>query len=107
MSKRKGSSRKDRPSEIGKYLTYIRVSQGKTQKEIADRIGRDKSCICRIERRQRVRQCLRGLKLYQLAKAYGAPIDEVLKKANWPQLILLDTNEEERQELIRYLKENL
>ena len=107
MAKRKGSSRKQRTTELGRYLTYIRVSQGKTQQEVADKIGRDKSCICKIERGQRVRQCLRGFILYQIAKAYDAPIDVVLRKADWPQLLLLDTNEQERQDLIRYLKENL
>jgi len=107
MPKRKGSSRRERTTELGEYLTYMRVSQGKTQQEIAERIGMSRSRICRIERGQRVRQCLRGFILYQLAKAYEAPIDEVLKKANWPQLLLMNTNEEERQDLIRYLKENL
>jgi len=107
VTKRRGSSRKGRDSDLGEYLTEIRVSQGKTQQEIAEKLGMSRSRICRIERGQRVRQCLRGFILYQLAKAYDAPIEEVLKKANWPQLLLLDTNEEERQDLIRYLKENL
>ena len=107
MRKRRGSLRKERTTELGKYLTNIRVSQGKTQQEIADRIGRDKSSICKIEGGHRVRRCLRGFILYQLAKAYDVPIDKVLKKANWPQLLLLDTSDEERQDLIYYLKENL
>jgi len=107
MRKRRGSLRKERTTELGKYLTNIRVIQGKTQQEIADRMGRKKSSICKIEGGYRRRRCLRGFILYQLAKAYNAPIDEVLKKANWPQLLLLDTNEEGRQNLIRYLKENL
>jgi transcriptional regulator with XRE-family HTH domain len=107
MSKRKGSSRGKRTTELGKYLTFIRVSQGKTQQEIAERIGMSRSRVCRIERGQRVRKCLRGFILYQLARAYDAPIDDVLKKANWPQLLLIDTNEQEKQDLIRYLRKNL
>ena len=107
MKKRRGSPRKERTPGIGEYLTQIRELQGKTQQEIADRIGMSRSRICRIERGQRQRQCLRGFILYRLAKAYDAPIDEVLKKANWPQLLLIDTNEQERQDLVRYLKENL
>lgn len=107
MVKRKGSSRKKRPAGIAKYLTDLRVDKGLTQQQIADKIGRSRSCICRIERGKRRRQCLRGSILYELAKAYDAPIEEVLKKANWPQLLLMDTSEEERQRIIRYLKENL
>ena len=53
MPKRKGSSRKNRTTAIGEYLTTLRVSQGKTQQEIADSIGKDKSCICKIERGKR------------------------------------------------------
>ena len=102
MAKRKGSSRKKRTTAIGEYLTNLRVSQGKTQQEIAASIGKDKSCICKIERGVRTENSLYGLLIYDLAKAYGAPIAEVLKKANWTQLLLLDT--EETQELLRYLK---
>ena len=101
MKKRKGSSRKERDSEIGEYLTSLRVRQGKTQQEIADSIGKDKSCICKIERGTRTEKSLHSLLLYDLAKAYGAPIAEILKKANWTQLLLLDT--EETQGLLRYL----
>jgi len=107
MKKRRGSPRKERTPGIGEYLTIIREEQGKTQQEIAVKIKKTRSFICRIERGERRRQCLRGSILYELAKAYDAPIEEVLKKANWPQLLLMDTNEEERQRIIRYLKENL
>ena len=104
MVKRKGSFRKVRTTAIGEYLTTLRVRQEKTQQEIADSIGKgkDKSCICKIERGVRTEKSLHGLLLYDLAKAYGAPIAEILKKANWTQLLLLDT--EETQELLRYLK---
>ena len=107
MPKRRGSSRIKRTTDIGKYLTQKRVCQGKTQQEIAVKIKKTRSFICRIERGERRRRCLRGSILYELAKAYDAPIEEVLKKANWPQLLLMDTNEEERRRIIRYLKENL
>ena len=103
MVKRKGSFRKERATEIGEYLTTLRVGQGKTQQEIAAKIGRNKSCICKIERGTRTEKSLHGLLLYDLAKAYGAPIAEILKKANWTQLLLLDT--EETQELLRHLKQ--
>lgn len=108
MLKRKGTFRKDRNTAIGEYLTTLRVRQGKTQQEIADSIGKgkgkgkDKSCICKIERGTRTEKSLHGLLLYDLAKAYGAPIAEILKKANWTQLLLLDT--EQTQELLKYLK---
>ncbi len=107
MSKRKGSFRKKRTTAIGEYLTQVRVRQGKTQQEIAASIGKgkDKSCICKIERGARTEKSLHGSILYQLADAYGVPIAEILKAANWTQLPLLDTTEEERQELIRYLHE--
>jgi len=107
MPKRKGSSRKQRTPGIGEYLTDKRLAQRKTQQEIAVKIKKTRSFICRIEIGDRRRQCLRGSILYELAKAYDAPIEEVLKKANWPQLLLMDTSEEERQRIIRYLKENL
>jgi len=106
MAKRKGSSRKERTSsDIGKYLTEIRLSQGKTQQEIADRIGRDKSCICKIERGQRTQKSLRGEILYEIAIAYEISIEDIQRRAYWPQSILpLDITDEEMQELIRHLK---
>ena len=110
MPKRRGSPRKERTSDIGEYLTNIREGQGKTQQEIADAIGKSRSYLCKIETGQRERKTvpqksLRNFILYQLAEAYGADIAEVLEKANCPQLLLLDTTEEERQKLIRHLNE--
>lgn len=110
MPKRRGRPRKDRTSEIGEYLTEKREGLRKTQQEIADAIGKSKSYICKIERGKRERksvpqESLRGFILYELAKAYEADLAEVLEKANSPQLLLLDTTEEERQELIRRLNE--
>ncbi len=110
MLKRKGRPTIDRISEIGKYLTKKRESLGKTQQEIADKMRRSKSYICRIETGDRERksvpqESLRGFILYELAEAYEADLAEVLEKANCPQLLLLNTTEEERQELIRHLNE--
>lgn len=110
MPKRRGCPRKDRTSEIGKYLTKKREELGKTQQEIADAIVKSVSYICKIERGKRERKTapqksLRDFILYKLAEAYGADLAEVLEKADCPQLLLLDTTEEERQELIRRLKE--
>jgi len=102
MKKRRGSPRKERNPGIGEYLTDLRVDKGFTQQQIADKIHKSRSCICKIETGARTEKSLRGLILYDLAKAYGAPIAEILKKANWTQLLLLDT--EETQELLRYLK---
>lgn len=112
MLKRKGSSRKKRTTAIGEYLTDLRLGLGKelTQQQIAQKIGRSRSYICRIETGDRERksvpqESLRGFILYELATAYEADLAEVLEKANSPQLLLLDTTEEERRELIRRLKE--
>ena len=111
MVKRKGSSRKVRPAgTITKYLTDLRLEKKLTQQEIADKIHKSRSYICKIETGQRERksaplESLRGFMLYELAQAYEADLAEVLEKANSPQLLLLDTTEEERQELIRRLKE--
>ena len=110
MAKRKGYSRKERPAGIAKYLTDLRVGKELTQQQIADKIGRSRSYICRIETGDRERksvpqESLRGFILYELAKAYEADLAEVLENANSPQLLLLDTTEEERQELIHRLKE--
>ena len=107
MKKRKGSSRKERTTALAVYLTSARVNNGLTQEEIAKRLKKTKSFICRIERSQRERQCLRGYILYQLAKAYDVPINEVLRKANWPQLLLLDIDKEGSKDIIRYIKNNL
>jgi hypothetical protein len=46
---------------------------------------------------------LRDFILYKLAEAYGADLAEVLEKADCPQLLLLNTTEEERQQLIDHL----
>lgn len=111
MVKRKGSSRKVRPAgTIAKYLTDLRLEKKLTQQEIADKIHKSRSYICKIETGERERksvpqESLRGFILYELAKAYKADLAEILEKANSPQLLLLDTTEEERQELIRRLKE--
>ena len=111
MAKRKASSRKERPAgTIAEYLTDLRLENKLTQQEIADKIHKSRSYICRIETGERERksvpqESLRGFILFELAKAYEADLAEVLEKANSPQLLLLDTTEEERQELIRRLKE--
>ncbi len=97
---------KDRPP-LAQYLVSVRVEKGLTQQEIAIKLGRTRGSICRIESGNRQRKCLQGYILYELAEAYGAPLGEVLKKADWPQLLLVNAGEEERQELIRYLKDNL
>ena len=121
MPKRNGYSRKKRQSDIGRYLTEIRISQGKTQEDVAGILGRTRSCICKIETGKRANKSLQGILLYQLATAYGASIVDILKKAKWAQLPLFNTNakkedstehdpllnvtEEERQKLIQYLNE--
>lgn len=110
MANRRGRPRKERSPGIGQYLTDIRESRELTQQQIADKIGRSRSYICKIETGERERksvpqESLRGFILYELAKAYEADLAEVLEKANSPQLLLLDTTEEERQKLIRRLKE--
>ena len=110
MPKRRGSPRKKRTSALGKYLTNIREKKEKTQQEIADAIGKSRSYICKIERGDRERKTVqhkspRDFILYRLAEAYKADIAELLEIANCPQLLLLYTTEEERQELIRHLNE--
>jgi len=110
MKKRRGSPRKERTPGIGEYLTKKREKLGFSQQEIADAIGKSKSYICKIERGKRERKTvpqksLRDFILYKLAEAYGADLAEVLEKADCPQLLLLNTTEEERQELIRRLNE--
>lgn len=105
MTKRRGCPRKERTLGICEYLTQIRENQGKTQQEIGLIIGKSRSCICKIERGTRTQKSLHGILLYDLARAYGAPIAEILENSNWTQLLLLDTTEEEKQELIRQLKE--
>ncbi len=45
--------------------------------------------------------------LYDLARAYEVPIEKVLKKAKWPQLLLVDVNQKEKKQLARYIKKNL
>ena len=110
MPKRRGPPRKDRTSEIGKYLTEIREEHGESQQQIAAKIKKTRSYICKIERGKRDRKTvphksLRDFILYKLAKAYKADLAEVLERANCPQLILLYTTEEERRKLIRRLTE--
>jgi len=103
MSKRRGRPSIERPPGIGRFLTQAREAQGKTQQQMARRLKKSKSIICKIERGHRTDKSLRGLLLYDLAKAYGVKISDLLKAANWPQLPLLDTTEKERKQLIRYL----
>jgi len=107
MAKRRGSSRGIRTTNLGEYLTSRRLEKGLTQEQIAKRLRKSRSCICRIERGQRDSKCLRGYILYRLAKAYNAPVDVVLEKANWPQLLLVDVNQKEKKQLASYIKKNL
>ena len=104
MSNRRGRPSIERPPGIGRFLTEAREAQGKTQQQMARRLKKSKSIICKIERGHRTDKSLRGLLLYDLAKAYRIKIADLLNEANWPQLPFLDTTEEERKQLIRYLK---
>lgn len=120
MAKRRGSSRRERKNDIGKYLTEIRVAQGKTQQEVADDLRKSRYLICRMETGDRTKKSLEGIILYEVAKAYGASVVEILKRAESVQLPLirmngnneeiessplLDITDEEQQELILYLSE--
>ncbi|MBA7626606.1 MAG: helix-turn-helix domain-containing protein [Dehalococcoidia bacterium] len=107
MAKRRGSFREKRTTDLGEYLTFKRLEEGLTQEQIAKRLRRSRSCICRIERGQRNSKCLRGYILYQLAEAYDAPVDVVLEKANWPQLLLIDIDRKKKKQLASYIKKNL
>ena len=112
MVTRKGSSRCDETDEttdLGRYLISVRVlrKQRLTQQQVADKIQKSRSFICRIERGNRRKKCLQGYVLYDLAKAYEVPIEKVLKKAKWPQLLLVDVNQKEKKQMARYIKKNL
>lgn len=109
MVTRKGSSRCDETTDLGRYLISVRVSrkQRLTQQQVADKIQKSRSFICRIERGNRRKKCLQGYVLYDLAKAYEVPIEKVLKKAKWPQLLLVDVNQKEKKQLASYIKKNL
>ena len=103
MPNRRGRPAKERSPGIGKFLAEARETQGKTQQQVAVRLNKSKSIICKIERGYRTSKSLHGLLLYDLAKAYSIKIADLLKEANWLQLPLLETTEEERKQLIRYL----
>ena len=110
MKNKPGRKRKSRSSGICEYLTNLREEKELTQQQIADKIDKSKSYICRIERGNRERtsvpqKSLQGFILYELSKAYGADLAEILEIAKRPQLLLLDTTEKERRELVRRLKE--
>jgi len=92
---------------LARYLKSWREKKGLTQREVGDKIKMSRSFICRVEKGDRQRKCLRGYILYQLAEAYGAPLGEVLKKANWTQLLLMGADDKEKEELKQYLKEHL
>jgi len=105
MAKRKCSERKERKTEFGIYLTQLRLKLDRTQQEIADSIQVSRSCICRMENGERAQKSPRGTKLSYIAAAYGVSIEDIQKKANWPQLILpLDITAEEMRELIQHLE---
>ena len=106
MANRKPHSTRKKPTPLARYLKSWRLKQGLTQKEVGDKIEMSRSFICRVEKGDRQRKCLRGYILYQLAQAYGAPVGKVLKKANWPQLLLMGADDKEKEELIQYLKEH-
>lgn len=110
MKNKTGRKKKLRSPGIGEYLTNLREERGLTQQQIAEKIKRSKSYVSRIETGDRERKSvskhsLQGFILYELSTAYGADLAEVLEIAKSPQLLLLDTTEDERQELILRLKE--
>ena len=105
MSKRGPYYKEKDRTPLAEYLVAIRIKRGLTQAEIAKKLKKSRSSICRIERGERQRQCLQGYLLYRLAEAYGASLGEVLKRADWPQLLLIGASEEERKHIIQHLKE--
>ncbi len=105
MSKRGPYYKEEDVTSLAGYLVTIRIEQGLTQEEIARKLKKSRSSVCRIESGDRQKHCLQGYLLYQLAEAYGAPLGEVLKRADWPQLLLIGANEEEKKRIIQELKE--
>ena len=105
MSKRGPYYKEKDRTPLAEYLVTIRIEQGLTQDEIAKKLKKSRSSISRIERGERQKQCLRGYLLYQLTNAYGDSLGEVLKRAGWPQLLLIGASEEERKLIIQELKE--
>ena len=105
MAKRGPYRKQKKRPPLAEYLVSIRIEKGLTQEEIAKKLRKTKGSICRIESGDRQQKCLQGYLLYRLAEAYGASLGEVLKRAGWPQLLLIGASEEERKHIIQHLKE--
>lgn len=99
--------RDDPNNRLGRYLTYIRVRDGLTQKQIARKMRRSRSYVCRIETGDRPRRGLRGSILVTVARAYGVRIEDVLEMAAWPQLLLDDLDHAARQALTRLIRRSI
>ncbi|MGD0272868.1 MAG: helix-turn-helix transcriptional regulator [Gaiellaceae bacterium] len=64
-------------AEIGRYLAELRTERGFSQRELAERVGIDKSAMSRVE------AGARGLAVDELTAAaefFGKTVDEILRK---------------------------
>jgi transcriptional regulator with XRE-family HTH domain len=114
-TRRRGHPLLERKTVLAAYLTGLRNKVSLTQDIAGKKIGKDKSFICRLER---------GTKtppphiLRALAGIYDVPPDELLRKAGYkempllnmiqrpedaPDTILDSATDYERRELKRYL----
>lgn len=115
MRGQRNDPRQRRTTELGAYLTELRLSNGLTQQEAADRLGISKAYVCFMERGLRTPP---PATLRRLAGAYDILPQELFKKAGYLELPLLsaipgarklvadpldDASAEEKAELARYL----
>ena len=102
-------------TDFGFYLKDLRKHRGLKQKQVARELGLKPECLSMIESgRRRAPDEL----LIQLAKKYRVPLEELLRRKYWPQLLLLtgiinptelvtdlrkDLHPEEVEEVTRYI----
>jgi transcriptional regulator with XRE-family HTH domain len=78
----------EREPGVDSYLTKLRTDKGLSQEEVAKELGITRSSICRIERGERQHKALHGVLIRGLANAYGVPLNDIMEKLYFPQLML-------------------
>ena len=89
--------------KFGEKLKKIRKRKGLTLKQLADKVGVTEGYLCHIENDRRENPSID--KIEKIAKALNTnPVNLLIKKENWQQLLPEELKEFVKKENIEYLE---